>query len=159
MVGYAGNNHCVIPLLALVVQNLVLQMNPYEPPTTVNDVFGGFLWTLRVGSSKPDVVSVSGSLLHGIRTFVTDADGNRGPVYRGPVELEVGSQEVHAISIRVDETGKVTAHLDGTLVDSNLFPELRSRIQKLVWSFALVFSTFIGIVMLGGVVYFLGLWL
>lgn len=132
-------------------------MNPYEPPTTVNDLFGGFLWTLRVGSTNPDVVSVSGSLFKGIRTFITDAGGNRGPVYRGPVELEVGNQEVHALSIQVDETGKVTAHLDGALVDSNLFPGLQNRIQKLVWGFVLVLSALISIAILGGVLFFLKL--
>jgi hypothetical protein len=110
-------------------------MNPYEPPTTASDYFGGFLWTIRIGVATPQVVCVSGSLLKGIRTYVTDADGNRGPVHRGPVDLEVGQQEVHSVRIQVDETGMVTAHVDGMMVDPNLFPKLQHRIQKIVWAF------------------------
>ncbi len=132
-------------------------INPYEPPTTVNDSFGGFLWSIRLGVETPQVVCVSGSLLKGIRTYVTDADGNRGPVHRGPVEFEVGQQQVHSIRIEVDEAGKVNAHVDDMLVESNLFPELQDRIQKFVWAFVFVISAITVCAMLGGVFYFLGM--
>ena len=130
------------------------RVNPYEPPTTVNDSYGGFLWSIRLGVETPQVVSVSGSLLRGIRTYVTDADGNSGPVHRGPVEFEVGQQQVHSIRIEVDDAGKVNTHVDDTLVESNLFPELQDRIQKIVWAFVFVISAITLCAIFGGVFYF-----
>ncbi len=97
---------------------------------------------------------MSGSLLKGIRTYVTDADGNRGSVHRGPVEFEVGQQQVHSIRIEVDEAGKVNAHVDDMLVESNLFPELQDRIQKIVWAVVFVISAITVCAMLGGIFYF-----
>lgn len=129
-------------------------MNPYETPTTVNEFFGGCLWTMRVGATAPHVVSVHWSLWKGIRTFVTDAAGNRGPVYRGPVELEFGQREVHSVQIKVDEVGKVAAYVDGVSVDANLFPDLQDRIWKSVLAGVVVFATVLTIAVLGGLVYF-----
>ena len=98
---------------------------------------------------------MSGSLLKGIKTYVTDADGRRGPVHRGPVELEVGQQDVHSIRIEVDETGKVNAHVDDMLVEANLFPELQARITKMIWAFVFLMSVVAMFATLGGVFYFL----
>ena len=98
---------------------------------------------------------MSGSLLKGIQTYVTDAEGNRGPVHRGPVELEVGQVEVHSIRIEVDEAGKVNAHVDDMLVEANLFPELQDRIRKVVWAFVFLMSAVATLATLGGVFYFL----
>lgn len=74
----------------------------------------------------------SGSLLKGIRTCVTDVDGNRGPVHRGQVDFEVGQQEIHLVRIEVDEAGKVNAYVDDMLVEANQFPELQARILKVI---------------------------
>ncbi len=132
-----------------------LPINPYEPPTTVNDSFGGFLWSIRVGVETPQVVCVSGSLLKGIRTYVTDADGNRGPVHRGPVDFQVGQQEVHSVRIEVNEAGKANAYVDDVLVEANLFPELQDRIQKMIWAFVFVIAAITTFAMLGGVLHYL----
>lgn len=72
--------------------------------------------------------------MRGIRAYLTDAAGNRGPVNRGAIgsDSDVGQQEVQAILIEVHEAGKVNAHVDGTQVEANLLTELHSRIKELI---------------------------
>ena len=96
-------------------------------------------------------------MLKGIRTYVTDADGNRGPVHRGPADFKVGQQEVHSIRIEVDDSGKVRAHVDDMLVDANLFPKLQARIQIMIWGGVFFVSAVVMLALLGGLFYFLGL--
>ena len=139
--------------MPLAIEFWSFSINPYEPPTTVNDFFGGFRWTIRVGVAEINEVCVSASLLKGVQTYVTDADGNRGPVQRGPAEFEVGQQELHAIRIEVDETGKVNAHVDGKQVGADLFPRLRRRIQYVIAGFVFIIAILATLGIVGGLLF------
>ena len=107
-------------------------MNPYEPPATVDERLVRELQSICVGNEEPDTVFISSSLWRGVETFVQDAEGNSGPVHRGPVELKVGKDKVHTVRIAVSNRGEVNAYVDDALVGADLFAKLRIRIWHLV---------------------------
>ena len=113
-------------------------VNPYEPPTSVNDRISGAVRSFRVGEKEITTVFVEASVWTGIRTHARDVDSNLGPVHRGPCQFEVGKRERHEITIAVDGTGRVNAYVDGQLVEANLFASLRVRIFAIVAVFMIV---------------------
>ncbi len=113
-------------------------VNPYEPPTPVNDRISGAVRSFRVGVKEITTVFVEASVWTGIRTYARDVKSNLGPVHRGPCQFEVGKQERHEITIAVDGTGRVNAYVDGQLVEANLFASLRVRIFAIVAVFMIV---------------------
>ena len=123
-------------------------MNPYEPPATVDETLVRELQSICVGSEEPNTVFISSSLLRGVETFVRDAEGNSGPVHRGPVELKVGKDKVHTVRIAVGDGGEVNAYVDDTLVGADLFAKLRIRIWQLVSGFIFIVGGLTTIAML-----------
>lgn len=115
-------------------------MNPYEPPSTVNEQLARSLRMFRVGVTEVNRVFVSASLGTGVRSYVQTSNGETGPMHRGPAEFEVGCKEKHSIRIVVDGTAKVGVYVDGLLVDDNLFASLRVRIWWLVGLFTSVIA-------------------
>jgi len=116
-------------------------VNPYEPPTSVNDRISGAVRSFRVGVKEITTVFVEASVWTGIRTYARDVEsdlGDLGPVHRGPCQFEVGKRERHEITIAVDGTGRVNAYVDGQLVEANLFANLRVRIFAIVAVFMIV---------------------
>ena len=113
-------------------------VNPYEPPTLVNDGISGAVRSFRVGVREITTVFVEASIWTGIRTYARDVDSDLGPVHRGPCQFEVGKRERHEITIAVDGTGRVNAYVDGQLVEANLFANLRVRIFAIVAVFMIV---------------------
>ena len=114
------------------------QVNPYEPPTSVNDRISGTVRSFQVGVKEITTVFVEASVWTGIRTYARDVESNSGPVHRGPCQFEVGKRERHEITITVDGTGRVNAYVDGQLVEANLFASLRVRIFAIVAVFMIV---------------------
>jgi len=114
--------------------------NPYQPPTSVNEQITGALSSFRVGINETITVFIEASIWTGIKTYVRDAEGNAGPVYRGSCEFEVGKVERHQITVAVDNLASVNAYVDGQLVEANIFARLRIRIFSLVVVFIFVVS-------------------
>jgi hypothetical protein len=113
-------------------------VNPYEPPTSVNDGISGAVRSFRVGVKEVTTVFVEASVWTGIRTYARDVESDVGPAHRGPCQFEVGKRERHEITIAVDGTGRVNAYVDGQLVEANLFANLRVRIFAMVAVFMIV---------------------
>ena len=113
-------------------------VNPYEPPTSVNDRIADAVRSFRVGAQEVSTVFVEASVWTGIRTYARDEESDSGPVHRGPCQFEVGKRERHEIMIAVDGTGRVNAYVDGQLVEANLFANLRVRIFAIVAVFMIV---------------------
>ena len=113
-------------------------VNPYEPPTSVNDRISGAVRSFRVGVKEITTVFVEASVWTGIRTYARDVERNLGTVHRGPCQFEVGKRERHEITMAVDGTGRVNAYVDGQLVEANLFASLRVRIFGIVAVFMIV---------------------
>ena len=113
-------------------------VNPYEPPTLVNDGISVAGRSFRVGVREITTVFVEASIWTGIRTYARDVDSDLGPVHRGPCQFEVGERERHEITIAVDGTGRANAYVDGQLVEANLFANLRVRIFAIVAVFMIV---------------------
>ncbi len=126
-------------------------VNPYEPPSSLNDRVSAAARSFRVGVKEITTVYVVASAWTGIRTYARDVESNLGPVHRGPCQFEVGKRERHEITIAVDGTGRVNAYVDGQLVEANLFASLRVRIFAIVGVFMIVILV---LVLLVGVLLF-----
>ena len=72
-------------------------VNPYEPPTSVNDRIAGAVRSFRVGEEEITTVFVEASVWTGIRTYARDLESHLGPVHRGPCQFEVGERDPPAI--------------------------------------------------------------
>lgn len=113
-------------------------INPYEPPTVINNRCVSEVRRIQVGIEEKTTVIIESSLRRGISTYTTDSENRSGPVHHGPCQFEVGESERHEVRITVDGTGGVNAYVDGKLVEANLFATLRARIHMLVTVFVLV---------------------
>ena len=125
-------------------------VNPYEPPTSVNDRISGAVRSIQVGVNEITTVFVEASIWTGISTYARDVNSESGPVHRGPCQFQVGQREQHEIAIAVDGTGRVNAYVDGQLVEANLFARLRVRIFAIVAVFIIfvtVLATSVGLLL------------
>ena len=113
-------------------------VNPYEPPSSVNDRVFGAVRSFGVGVNEITTIFVEASIWTGIRTYARDVEDELGPVHRGPCQFEVGKLESHEITIAVDGTGRVNAYVDDQLVEANLFAHLRVRVFAIVAVFMIV---------------------
>ncbi|MDB4695194.1 hypothetical protein OAF47_01875 [bacterium] len=65
----------------------------------------------------------------------------------------MGQQELHAIRIEVDETGKVNADVDGKQLGADLFPRLRRRIQYFIAGFVFIIAILAPFGIVGGLLF------
>ncbi len=106
--------------------------NPYLPPVTFDYHSGSAGRSFQIGGDEMNTVFVEASLWTGLKTHSSNAAGKSTPVRCGPCRFELGERERHQVEIQVDRTARVSAFVDGELVERNMFPRLRATIIAIV---------------------------
>ncbi len=115
--------------------------NIYLPPVMFDHHSGSAFRSFKVGGDEINTVFVEASLWTGLKTHSSNAARKSTPVQRGTCRFELGERERHQVEIQVDRIGRVSAFVDGKLVERNMFPLLHAVIFCLVFVFSvLVFA-------------------